>query len=37
MCGGASISWRLMKQTIAATSSNHAEILAIHEANRECV
>jgi len=26
MCGGASISWRLMKQTIAATSSNHAEI-----------
>ena len=26
-----------MKQTIAATSSNHAEILAIHEASRECV
>ena len=37
MCGGASISWRSMKQTIATTSSNHAEILAIHEANRECV
>jgi hypothetical protein len=34
MCGGTSISWRSMKQTIAATSSNHAEILAI---NRECV
>ena len=26
MCGGASISWCSMKQTIAATSSNHAEI-----------
>ena len=37
MCGGASISWRSMKQTIAATSSNHAKILAIHEASRECV
>ena len=37
MCGGASISWRSMKQTIAATSSNHVEILAIHEASRECV
>jgi hypothetical protein len=37
MCGGASISWRSMKQSIAATSSNHVEILAIHEASRECV
>ena len=35
--GGTAISWRSMKQTIAATSSNHAEILAIHEASRECV
>ena len=26
-----------MKQTIAATSSNHSEILAINEASRECV
>ena len=25
-----------MKQTIVATSSNHIEILAIHEASREC-
>ncbi|XP_056697613.1 secreted RxLR effector protein 161-like [Spinacia oleracea] len=33
-CGGTAISWRSMKQTIAATSSNHAEILAIHEASR---
>ena len=36
-CGGTAISWRSMKQTISATSSNHAEILAIHEASRECV
>ena len=35
--GGTAISWRSVKQTIAATSSNHAEILAIHEASRECV
>jgi len=35
--GGTSISWRSMKQTIVATSSNHAEIIAIHEASRECV
>ena len=35
--GGTAISWRSMKQTIAATSSNHSEILAIHEASRECV
>ncbi|GJZ08626.1 hypothetical protein Tco_0542909 [Tanacetum coccineum] len=33
--GGTAISWRLVKQTIMATSSNHAEILAIHEASRE--
>uniref|UniRef100_A0A7N2R559 Uncharacterized protein n=1 Tax=Quercus lobata TaxID=97700 RepID=A0A7N2R559_QUELO len=31
------ISWRSVKQTISATSSNHAEIIAIHEASRECV
>ncbi|KAL0728959.1 hypothetical protein Bca4012_025052 [Brassica carinata] len=35
--GGTAISWRSMKQTLVATSSNHSEILAIHEANRECV
>ena len=35
--GGTAISWRSMKQTIAATSSNHSEILAIHEASREVV
>ncbi|GJV58762.1 kinase-like domain, phloem protein 2-like protein [Tanacetum coccineum] len=35
--GGTAISWRSVKQTIAATSSNHAKILAIYEASRECV
>jgi hypothetical protein len=29
--------WRSTKQILVATSSNHAEILAIHEAGRECV
>ncbi|KAL0329129.1 UNVERIFIED_CONTAM: hypothetical protein Sradi_4899600 [Sesamum radiatum] len=37
LCGGTAISWRSMKQIITATSSNHAEIIAIHEASRECV
>ena len=36
-CGGTAISWRSIKQTISATSSNHAEILAMHEASGECV
>ena len=36
-CGDTAISWRSMKQTFVATSSNHAEIIAIHEASRECV
>ena len=31
------ISWRSVKQTLTATSSNHSEILAIHEATRECI
>ena len=31
------ISWRSVKQTMVATSSNHSEILAMHEASRECV
>ncbi|KAJ9551943.1 hypothetical protein OSB04_015988 [Centaurea solstitialis] len=35
--GGTAILWRSTKQTMTATSSNHAEILAIHEASRECV
>ena len=36
-CGNTAISWRSVKQTISATSSNHLEIIAIHEASRECV
>ena len=31
------ISWRSTKQTLVATSSNHSEIFALHEASRECV
>ena len=34
---GTAISWRSVKQTKVATSSNHSEILAIHEASRECI
>ena len=36
-CNGIAISWRSVKQTMMATSSNHSEILAIHEASRECI
>ncbi|WKA05539.1 hypothetical protein VitviT2T_023501 [Vitis vinifera] len=36
-CNGITISWRSVKQTMVATSSNHSEILAIHEASRECI
>nr|KYP45713.1 Retrovirus-related Pol polyprotein from transposon TNT 1-94 [Cajanus cajan] len=34
---GTAISWRSVKQIISATSSNHAEILALHETSCECV
>ena len=34
---GAPISWKSTKQTNTATSTNHAELLAFHEATRECV
>ena len=34
---GAPISWRSTKQTVTATSTNHAELLAFHEASREAV
>ena len=34
---GALISWKSTKQTVTATSTNHAELLAFHEAARECV
>ncbi|GKB95793.1 gag-pol polyprotein [Tanacetum coccineum] len=35
--GGTTISWRSQKQTLVATSSNHAKVIALHEAFRECV
>ena len=34
---GTAISWRSTKQTLVAISSNHYEILALHETSRECV
>jgi len=36
-CGGTTISWQSMKQTITETLLNHAEILTLHEASRECI
>ncbi|KAL0293190.1 UNVERIFIED_CONTAM: Retrovirus-related Pol polyprotein from transposon TNT 1-94 [Sesamum radiatum] len=37
MYGGTVISWRSTIQTLVATSSNHAELIALYEAGRECV
>jgi len=37
MCGNSIISWRFIKQILVVTSSNHVEILAMHEASRECM
>ena len=34
---GAPISWKSVKQTITATSTNHAELMALHEAAREAI
>ena len=36
-CGDTAVSWRSVKQTMVATSSNHSELLAIHEASTECM
>ncbi|CAM8962917.1 unnamed protein product [Rhodiola kirilowii] len=36
-CGGTAISWRSQKQTVVPTSSNHAEVIALHKPSRECV
>ena len=36
-CGNIAISWRSTKQTLTATSSNHSEIIALHEASHGCV
>ena len=35
--GNTVISWRLVKETMVPTSSNHSEILTMHETSRECV
>jgi hypothetical protein len=35
--GGTTISWKLFKQTLVSTSTNHSEIIALYEASRECV
>ena len=37
MRDGAPISWKSIKQIVMATSTNHAELLAFHEAAREAV
>ena len=34
---GTAIPWRSFKQTMVATLSNNLEIIAIHEASRECI
>ena len=34
---GTTISWRFVKQTMVVTSSNHSEILAIHETSCKCI
>ena len=36
-CRNTAILWRSVKQTLVATSSNHSEIITIHEASRECI
>ena len=36
-CNRAAISWKYVKQTMVATSSNHSKILALHEASCECI
>jgi hypothetical protein len=33
----APISWKSVKQTVTATSTNHSELIAFHEATREAV
>ena len=35
--GSTAVSWRSQKQTLVATSSNHSEIIVLHETSRECV
>ena len=35
--GNTTISWRSIKQTIVTTTSNHAEIIVLHEEIHECI
>jgi hypothetical protein len=35
--GGTAISWKSVKKTLIATSTNHLEIITLYEASRECV
>ena len=35
--GDTTISWRLQKLTLIATSSNQAEVITLHEVSRECI
>jgi hypothetical protein len=35
--GGTAILWRSIKQTLTATLSNHAELITLYDAGRECV
>jgi hypothetical protein len=37
MAARAPISWRSTKQTLAATSTNQSELIALYEASRECI
>lgn len=35
--GGTAISWKSSKQSLTPTSSNHAEVIALYKASRECL
>jgi hypothetical protein len=35
--GGTAISWRSTKQTLTATSTNNAELIALYDTGRECI
>lgn len=37
LAGNTAISWKSCKQTLTATSSNHAEMIALYEASRETI
>jgi hypothetical protein len=37
LLNGTAISWRSQKQSLVATSTNYAELIALYEATRECI